>query len=207
MYRLPASLRQLVYQQGSGPKASTALIQSANFVRRISGSTSAASSLQRFSTEAHFPRSNFRPSRISAISRAQHRHNSSLAVPGSASTEPIEDLRPSYQLTFTCKPCGHRSSHRVTKQGYHHGTVLIQCPSCKNRHVIADHLKVFLDQKSTLEDILRKHTQDGKPLTNLIKKGKLGIRQGSMVGNEGEEDIEFWEDGTESVYEKPASKP
>lgn len=96
----------------------------------------------------------------------------------------------------------HRSSHRITKQGYHHGTVLIQCPSCKNRHVITDHLKVFLDQKSTLEDILAKKTSDGTPLTNLIKRGKLGIRQGMMVGNEGEEDVEFWEDGTESKFEK-----
>ena len=71
--------------------------------------------------------------------------------------------------------------------------------------MIADHLKVFLDQKSTLEDILKKKTQDGKPLTNLIKKGQLGIRQGSIVGNEGEEDVEFWEDGTETIHEKPAN--
>ena len=69
--------------------------------------------------------------------------------------------------------------------------------------MIADHLKVFLDQKSTLEDILAKQTQDGKPLTSLIKKGQLGIRQGSMIGNEGEEDIEFWEDGTETEHNKP----
>lgn len=49
---------------------------------------------------------------------------------------------PTYQLTFTCKPCKHRSSHEMSRQGYHHGTVLITCPDCKNRHVISDHLKV-----------------------------------------------------------------
>jgi protein import protein ZIM17 len=49
---------------------------------------------------------------------------------------------PSYELTFTCNVCKTRSSHRLSKQGYHHGTVLIQCPDCKNRHLIADHLKV-----------------------------------------------------------------
>ncbi len=48
-----------------------------------------------------------------------------------------------------------------------------------------------MDQASTLEDILRNQGE-------LVKKGKLGIRQGKVVGNEGEEDIEFWEDGTET---------
>ena len=59
-----------------------------------------------------------------------------------SSSEPIK--RPSYQLTFTCKPCLERSTHDVSKQGYHNGTVLITCPKCKNKHVISDHLKVSL---------------------------------------------------------------
>lgn len=56
--------------------------------------------------------------------------------------EPREEV-PSYEMTFTCKACSTRSSHRMSKQGYHHGTILITCPGCKNRHLIADHLKVF----------------------------------------------------------------
>jgi protein import protein ZIM17 len=52
------------------------------------------------------------------------------------------DQVPAYELTFTCKACSTRSSHRVSKQGYHHGTVLISCPGCKNRHLISDHMKV-----------------------------------------------------------------
>jgi hypothetical protein len=47
---------------------------------------------------------------------------------------------PHYQVTFTCKPCRKRSSHDVSKQGYHFGSVLITCPRCKNRHIISDHL-------------------------------------------------------------------
>ena len=49
---------------------------------------------------------------------------------------------PAYDLTFTCSPCKKRSTHRISKQGYHKGTVLITCPECKNRHLISDHLKV-----------------------------------------------------------------
>ncbi|ETN39533.1 uncharacterized protein HMPREF1541_05759 [Cyphellophora europaea CBS 101466] len=49
---------------------------------------------------------------------------------------------------------------------------------------------------------MKKKLPDGKPLSDLLKKGKLGIRQGAIVGNEGEEDLEFWEDGSETVHEK-----
>src|SRR3954466_10841087 len=50
--------------------------------------------------------------------------------------------QPSYDITFTCTPCSERSTHRITKQGYHLGSILVTCPSCKNRHVISDHLNV-----------------------------------------------------------------
>ncbi|EAU33595.1 predicted protein [Aspergillus terreus NIH2624] len=87
------------------------------------------------------------------------------------------EQEPAYQITFTCKPCGHRSSHRMSKHGYHHGTVLIRCPSCENRHVISDHLKIFYHEKRTLEDIL---AEQGTKLTRGYTNG----------------DMEFWEDGT-----------
>jgi hypothetical protein len=66
--------------------------------------------------------------------------------------------------------------------------------------VIADHLNVFLDAKQTLEDILREKAEKGEDFTKLLKKGSLGVRPGALVGNEGEEDLEFWEDGTETVH-------
>ncbi|KAI5281916.1 hypothetical protein KEM54_003043 [Ascosphaera aggregata] len=84
---------------------------------------------------------------------------------------------PAYMITFTCKPCGNRSSHRISHHGYHKGTVLIECPGCKNRHVISDHLKIFMDASSTLEDILAKGGQT-------IIKAKL------------DGDLEWWEDGS-----------
>lgn len=83
---------------------------------------------------------------------------------------------PAYRIVFTCKPCGERSSHHMSKHGYHKGTVLIRCPSCQNRHVISDHLNIFFDQKTTLEDIL---AEKGSKLT-----------RGYVDG-----DMEFWDDG------------
>lgn len=85
-------------------------------------------------------------------------------VPGSDGAK-VGEIKSSYQLTFTCKACGHRSQHNVSKQGYHNGTVLVTCPGCENRHLVADHLKIFSDKRITLEEILREKGID-------IKKGR-----------------------------------
>lgn len=69
---------------------------------------------------------------------------------------------PKLSLTFTCtaNECGHRSTHQFTKRSYERGIVLVQCPSCKNRHLIADHLGWFTDTKDqpkTVEQIVAAH--------------------------------------------------
>ncbi|MCJ1309672.1 hypothetical protein MMC25_003332 [Agyrium rufum] len=101
------------------------------------------------------------------------------ATPDQNSDEPAKRDVPAYELTFTCKPCKHRSTHRVSKQGYHKGSVLITCPSCKNRHVISDHLRIFADEDLTIEDILQKKGET-------VQRGRIGT----------EGDIEFWDDGS-----------
>ncbi|OAA71453.1 DNL zinc finger domain containing protein [Cordyceps fumosorosea ARSEF 2679] len=93
-----------------------------------------------------------------------------------------------YQLSFTCVPCGHRSHHNVSKQGYHAGSVLITCPDCRNRHVISDHLNIFGDRKVTVEDLMR-------------EKGRL-VKRGSL-GEDG--DIEFWPDEEQAADTKTGS--
>lgn len=65
----------------------------------------------------------------------------------------VED--PQLMIAFTCKKCDTRSSHTFSKQAYTKGTVAIQCPGCKNRHLIADNLNIFKDLKFSLEDILK----------------------------------------------------
>ncbi|GAA5990183.1 hypothetical protein JCM10908_005861 [Rhodotorula pacifica] len=57
------------------------------------------------------------------------------------------------RIVFTCtapasqetpdQPCGHRSSHEFSRQSYEKGVVIVQCPECSNRHLIADHLHWF----------------------------------------------------------------
>ncbi|KAI4826371.1 zf-DNL-domain-containing protein [Aureobasidium sp. EXF-8845] len=127
-------------------------------------------------------------SHLPTVSQSQQRRCESTAKPKPLTdrpdelpkSEPREEV-PSYEMTFTCKACSTRSSHRMSKQGYHHGTILITCPGCKNRHLIADHLKIFSDKRITLEDILAEKGQ-------LLKKGAL----------DSESDMEFWDDGTQN---------
>lgn len=76
--------------------------------------------------------------------------------PTTSTTAPDSRLEreqvPSYELTFTCNVCKTRSSHRLSKQGYHKGTVLIGCPQCKNRHLISDHLKVSKPLRNSMSN-------------------------------------------------------
>lgn len=98
-----------------------------------------------------------------------------------ARMEARRDQEPAYLLSFTCKPCEHRSSHRITKHGYHKGTVLIACPNCLNRHLMSDHLKIFSDKPITVEDILA--DKDEK-----LTKGTM--RRGANLDG----DMEWWRD-------------
>ncbi|EOA84979.1 uncharacterized protein SETTUDRAFT_137237 [Exserohilum turcica Et28A] len=119
-------------------------------------------------------------SRVRIPSAVRFESNTASPTSTTAPDSRLErDQVPSYELTFTCNVCKTRSSHRLSKQGYHHGTVLIQCPGCKNRHLISDHLKVFSDKSVTIEDLMREKG-------NLVKKGSLSA----------EGDVEFWDDGT-----------
>ncbi|KAG7888206.1 hypothetical protein KL935_005150 [Ogataea polymorpha] len=91
--------------------------------------------------------------------------------------------KPMLMLAFTCKKCHERSSHIISKQAYTSGTVLVQCPGCKNRHLIADHLKsvtvtpedlAFEDIPEKLRDLIGHHAKDApqksEPGTPLLKE-------------------------------------
>jgi protein import protein ZIM17 len=81
---------------------------------------------------------------VPVLSTHKHKQKHKPHAPPSISIRPPQ---PEYEMTFTCKPCGTRSSHRVSKQGYHFGSVLITCPECRNRHVISDHLNVSSERQ------------------------------------------------------------
>ncbi|KZT25145.1 zf-DNL-domain-containing protein [Neolentinus lepideus HHB14362 ss-1] len=87
----------------------------------------------------------------------------SSGPPSGSSSQELGQLEPSLSLTFTCTVpnCSHRSSHTFTKRAYEKGIVIVTCPGCKNRHLIADHLSWFKDERTqdgklrTIEDIMK----------------------------------------------------
>ncbi|KAF8889269.1 DNL zinc finger-domain-containing protein [Infundibulicybe gibba] len=109
----------------------------------------------------------------------------------STSTTKLELARqePKLSITFTCTapdcgPPGVRSTHEFSRRAYERGIVLVQCPGCKNRHLIADHLGWFKDS-----------TGDGKLRTieDLMRARGETVRRGRGTGEEGGV-VEFYDE-------------
>eukprot|EP00929_Paragymnodinium_shiwhaense_P085058 TRINITY_DN45521_c0_g1_i1.p1 TRINITY_DN45521_c0_g1~~TRINITY_DN45521_c0_g1_i1.p1 ORF type:complete len:234 (+),score=49.46 TRINITY_DN45521_c0_g1_i1:85-702(+) len=69
-------------------------------------------------------------------------------VPGTGGSD-------AYIMAYTCGVCEHRTAKKFSKRAYHHGVVIITCPSCGNRHLIADRLGWFDDKETDIESMLR----------------------------------------------------
>lgn len=67
----------------------------------------------------------------------------------------IAEIKPKLQMTFTCKVCQNRATKMFSKHAYDHGMTLLRfsyslkgvviviCPGCDSKHLIADNLGWF----------------------------------------------------------------
>lgn len=88
-----------------------------------------------------------------------------FAVKYSSATQPDSNGKGELLIEFTCNVCDERSAHNMSKQAYEHGTVLIQCPKCRSRHLIADHLGFIRDEKFNLKDYIE---SQGEKIDNRV---------------------------------------
>ncbi|KZP08293.1 zf-DNL-domain-containing protein [Athelia psychrophila] len=133
------------------------------------------------------------PSSAQNASKAPEALSLSSPPPSSSSTESsdasktvqrlkTDPLEPRLSITFTCTApeCTTRSSHTFTKQAYEKGVVLVQCPGCKNRHLIADNLHWFED--STEHGRLRNIEDIMKARGETVRRGiKIGEGEGGVL--------------------------
>lgn len=168
---LPPALRSLITPRASLPP--NIAVQLRLRLGVLQGSVNPASSYSTSgpSTTTTSPSSSgsTTPTATPPLSRAASiTSNLSPSTSAAASTpltnsQPLpEKLEPKLSLTFTCtvKGCDHRSTHEFSKRAYEKGIVLVECPNCKNRHLIADHLGWFKESTQdgklkTVEDLLR----------------------------------------------------
>ncbi|GAC93970.1 hypothetical protein PHSY_001539 [Pseudozyma hubeiensis SY62] len=125
--------------------------------------------------EAFIPETS--PSADSHASKTPSSDESAAPIPVTGERTPIGHIEQRLAITFTCTvdACGHRSSHEFSKRSYTKGIVIVQCPGCKNRHLIADNLSWFTENEGeprTIEQMIE------------AKGGK--VRRGTVDGETGE---------------------
>ncbi|EJD07457.1 zf-DNL-domain-containing protein, partial [Fomitiporia mediterranea MF3/22] len=82
---------------------------------------------------------------------------------------------PRLQLTFTCTVtgCTERSTHGFTKRAYERGIVIVTCPKCKNRHLIADHLGWFKSTEGTADGSLKTIEDIMRAKGEIVSRGRI----------------------------------
>jgi protein import protein ZIM17 len=68
---------------------------------------------------------------------------------------------------FTCNKCETRSVKRFSKHSYDHGIVIVECPGCEVKHLLADNLGWFDDVEANIEQILKKKGEDVIRISNV----------------------------------------
>ncbi|CDR88306.1 related to ZIM17-Zinc finger Motif protein, mitochondrial [Sporisorium scitamineum] len=119
----------------------------------------------------------FIPETSASASPSSSSDDERASIPVTGEPTPMGQIEQRLAITFTCivDQCGHRSTHEFSKRSYTKGIVIVQCPGCKNRHLIADNLSWFIES-------------EGEPRTieQMIEAKGGTVRRGTVDGETGE---------------------
>ena len=86
-------------------------------------------------------------------------------------------------IVFTCTVCNTRSAKQFTEQAYKHGVVMVMCPGCDSRHLIADNLSMFDDDKMGFS-IERQMEEMGQHVTKVTNDDVMELTLDQWVREE-----------------------
>ena len=141
----------------------------------------------RWCTEKAIPSSNM-PESFSKTDEKIHIEKDGKFLGGSG----IGSSKADMALLFECKVCNTQALKQFTRASYEKGVVLIECPGCKNKHVIADNLGWFMDmgEDNNIEKQMKSSGQELKRMSitpdqysDLLKGGKID-QNGTMKPSE-----------------------
>lgn len=89
-------------------------------------------------------------------------------------------------MVFTCTRCETRAAKSFSKEAYTHGVVLVQCPGCSARHLIADNLGWFSSEGKNIEDFAR---EKGHSIVTGTFDGTLELTAEDILGRTREWEI------------------
>ena len=82
-------------------------------------------------------------------------------------------------MMYTCGQCEVRSAKAFSKIAYNSGVVIVQCPGCGARHLIADHLGWF-GSAGTIEEFAQER---GQTVVTRLADDTLELTPEDMVGS------------------------
>ena len=69
-------------------------------------------------------------------------------------------------MVFTCNKCETRSTKGFSKRAYNYGVVIVTCPGCESKHVVADRLGWFGEKGDVSDFIKEKSEREGSDVGN-----------------------------------------
>lgn len=159
------------FRQRQGVLHGRELVYSARFISSALNSGHAGGRARRFDAADHRRRRN---------SAAVDASTSALLSTKSA------DTSDKMYIVFTCCNCETRAVKGFAKSSYESGVVLVQCPGCKKRHVIADHLGWFGSEKNVEEVLAGK----GEVVRRITDVDIEGLTVDDIAGKSGADELD-----------------